>query len=184
MLFKWLKRTPPPPSELVSFREVKPSKPFIYAAYGTLYPTQRICSHYLNAERLLDRLSVASVNPIGRTITQAILTAERRDRDKALLEKFVSKPYTHTLVLGYKLRDNSRHEMLRASLNFAIPGWDTNAVARECCESLFGILKDVELSLEPSTELKRITLTSTKVKRRIWWLSMCWIHYRYLALGQ
>ncbi|MBL1176897.1 hypothetical protein [Pantanalinema sp. GBBB05] len=74
--------------------------------------------------------------------------------------------------------------MLRVSLNFSIPGWDNNAVARECCETLADILKDIELSLEPSADLKRVTLTSVKLKRRIWWFSMLWIHYRYLAIGQ
>lgn len=87
---------------------------------------------------------------------------------------------THQVTFGYTTRMGGvYHELLGGALNFSLPGYDTNSVARTCCEFVHDRLVSYRHRDRPPLEL-----TQTKLWVREYWLNHLFIRYNWFADGE
>lgn len=199
MVCRWLKRRRKPavtPHHTVpSFDRLSPHPQLIYRRYGTLTPTQRIAVHSLTAKRIKSSQDIQSSLPIGTAGTRSLLVQERREADRTLWRRFLGMDatgdrqiwtLTHTIYWGYTIRAyDIPKELLSASLNFTIDGYDADWVCRQCLEFIadHALRQRSYLSDDGSITLPPL-LIQTSISTRINWLVLLYMRWRWLVIGR
>jgi hypothetical protein len=131
--------------------------------------------------------SLLRSNILGRAIAVQLLAAEKRSGEAEALKTLLAIDASPTHVIRFGLefrRDGSKKELFAAALNFRLPGWDGNYIARECCDFLTFIAKDQEAFLDAEGRLcPPPLLTQSKIYVREFWATAVFRRYRRFALG-
>lgn len=183
------------------FRVLKPRKPLIFHAEGTLYGSTEPGSitttprnHTLRISRIRSRADISENLPIGREATATFIGFERRQEEKEHWKRFLgwnpdeNKRFlwtlTHTLTWGYWLSDGSYAQILRSSFNFSVNGYPTDGAAQICGEFLIEQALWLPTAINGEGRLiQHAKLTSLKPENRLFWLVMLFTQYLWLARG-
>lgn len=198
MVCRWLKKrrksAATPHHAVPSFDRLSPHPQLIYRRYGTLTATQRIAVHSLTAKRIKSGSDILEGLPLGRAGTRSLVASERRPENKRLWLQFLGMDaegdrqvwaLTHTIHWGYIIRSHSiPKDLLSASLNFTVEGHDSNWVCAQCLD----FLAEYAINQRSRITEEGIVLPKVLIKGsldiRILWLSLLYMHWRYLKTGK
>lgn len=194
--FKRLRRKKPMVViEVPTFDRLAQYPKYVYRRHGTLTPTARIAIHTLAAKRIKASEDISQRLPLGAAGTRKLLAEERREADRVLWRRFLGLDeennrqiysLTHTIYWGYLIRShNLPKELLSASLNFSVSGHDADWVCRQCLDFVadHALRQRSHLAGDGSLLLPPL-LIQTTVTTRIVWLSLLYMRWRWLAIGQ
>ncbi|MBL1177643.1 hypothetical protein [Pantanalinema sp. GBBB05] len=192
--FKRLRRKPVAIVEVPTFDRLSPHPQLIYRRYGTLTPTQRIAIHSLTAKRIRGSSDILEGLPLGRTGTRSLVEAERRPENKRLWLQFLGMDeegsrqiwaLTHTIHWGYIIRSHGiPKDLLSASLNFAVPGHDSDWACSQCLDFLTEYAINQRSRFTDTGVILPKVLIKGSRDIRILWLSLLYMHWRYLKTGK
>lgn len=164
--------------------------PYQLFGYGTLEPTQDKAIHYGRLRPFLGRSDpVLSTGALRRKmLSQDLGEAERRTIEKDLWAALFSLPPTHVLRVGWISRStNLRHDTLYLALNFDVPGWSKNGLAKSCVGYMLDcmvVCEDTALLLPTNAPIhNKVThqIRTGDYFAAMLWLAHLFYHYKFLT---